>query len=227
MPIAISESESVSNHVAESMQSFRISLAVLLCSCPLACSADNRIYAFVDDQGTMYLSNVPDDGRYEVLVSTDGTTGEAPRGAPLRRTTQQAPSSSDNRQPFGAIVEQTAGRFGIDAALLHAVISVESGYDPNALSRRGAGGLMQLMPATARRYGVVNVFDPVENLRGGARFLAELLKTFENDLPLALAAYNAGEAAVLKYGKRIPPYRETTDYVVKVVDSYNKFRSPM
>ena len=208
------------------MSFFRISLAVLAFSCPLACPADTRIYAFVDDQGRMYLSNVPDDGRYEVLVSTGETTGEAPRGAPLR-TAQQAPSSPDNRRQYGAIVEQTAGRFGIDAALLHAMISVESGYDPNALSRRGAGGLMQLMPATAKRYGVANIFDPVDNVRGGARYLAELLKMFENDLPLALAAYNAGEAAVLKYGKRIPPYRETTDYVAKVVESYNKYRLPM
>jgi soluble lytic murein transglycosylase-like protein len=153
--------------------------------------------------------------------------GSAHYRARAAEATQQAASSPDNRQQYGAIVEQTAGRFGIDAALLHAMISVESGYDPNALSRRGAGGLMQLMPATAKRYGVANVFDPVDNVRGGARYLAELLKMFENDLPLALAAYNAGEAAVLKYGKRIPPYRETTDYVAKVVDSYNKRRSPM
>jgi hypothetical protein len=213
-------------NAAVNMPFIRISLAILAFFSTLACAADTRIYVFVDDQGRTYLSNVPDDRRYEVLVSTGETTGEAPRGAQPRMT-QPPPSSSDVRQPYGTLVEQTAGQFGIDAALLHAVISVESSYDPNAVSRRGAGGLMQLMPATAKRLGVANVFDPVDNVRGGARYLAELLKTFENDLPLALAAYNAGEAAVLKYGKRIPPYRETTDYVGKVVKSYDKLRLPM
>lgn len=200
----------------------RISLAVLAFCCPLACLADDtRIYTFVDDQGGVYLSNVPDDGRYQVLIGppTIGTTRETPLSP-----TREAQPSPGNRRQYGAVVEQNAGRFGIDPALLHAVISVESGYDANAISRRGAGGLMQLMPETAKRYGVANVFDPVDNVRGGARYLAELLKTFENDLQLALAAYNAGEAAVLKYGKHIPPYRETVAYVAKVVDSYHKNR---
>jgi soluble lytic murein transglycosylase-like protein len=204
----------------------RISLAVLTSIWSLACLAETPIYAFVDDEGGMYLSNVPDDGRYQVLigptVSANGATREAPFSPP-----REVPSSPGNRQQYGAVVEQTAGRFGIDPALLHAVISVESGYDTNALSRRGAGGLMQLMPETAKRYGVANVFDPVDNVRGGARYLAELLKMFENDLQLALAAYNAGEAAVLKYGKHVPPYRETVAYVAKVVDSYNKYRPSM
>ena len=83
------------------------------------------------------------------------------------------------------------------------------------------------MPETAKRYGVANVFDPADNVRGGAQYLAELLRTFENDLQLALAAYNAGEAAVLRYGKRVPPYRETAAYVVKVVDLYQKYRLPI
>jgi soluble lytic murein transglycosylase-like protein len=208
------------------MSFLRINLAVLAFCCPVACLADTRIYAFVDDQGGMYLSNVPDDGRYRVLIGPIDSSSETAREAPLSPA-RQAPLRPDDRQQYGAVVEQTAVRFGIDPALLRAVISVESGYDPNAISRRGAGGLMQLMPETAKRYGVTNVFDPVDNVRGGARYLAELLKTFENDLQLALAAYNAGEAAVLKYGKRVPPYRETVAYVAKVVDSYHKYRSPI
>jgi soluble lytic murein transglycosylase-like protein len=108
--------------------------------------------------------------------------------------------------------------------LLHAVISVESGYNARAVSKRGAAGLMQLMPETARRFGVADVFDPADNVRAGAQYLIALLKLFDNDLRLALAAYNAGEGAVIKYGRRIPPYRETAAYVPRVVGFYEKFR---
>jgi len=202
----------------KSMSILRISLAVLTLYYPLAGLADSGIYAFVDDQGTLHLSNVPDDARYQALIAPVVSTSE---------TAREGAVSPDRRRQYGAVVEQTARRFGIDAALLHAVISVESGYDPNAISRRGASGLMQLMPETAKRYGVANVFDPADNVRGGAQYLAELLRTFENDLQLALAAYNAGEAAVLRYGKRVPPYRETAAYVVKVVDLYQKYRLPI
>lgn len=200
------------------MSLLRISLTVIAFCGPLACLADTGIYAFVDDKGGIYLSNVPDDKRYQVLIAPVVSASEK---------TREASVSPDNRQRYGAVIEQTAGRFGIDAALLHAVISVESGYNPNAISRRGAGGLMQLMPETAKRYGVANVFDPADNVRGGAQYLSELLKMFQNDLQLALAAYNAGEAAVLKYGKRIPPYRETATYVPRVVDFYHKYRLSM
>jgi soluble lytic murein transglycosylase-like protein len=129
--------------------------------------------------------------------------------------------------PYGAVVAQLAARYGIEAALLHAVIAVESGYNARAVSPRGAAGLMQLMPQTARRYGVADVFDPVDNVRAGARYLADLLKLFDNDLTLALAAYNAGEGAVLKHGRRIPPYRETTAYVPRVLEFYHRLRPTM
>jgi len=132
-----------------------------------------------------------------------------------------------SRQPYGAMIEQAAGEFGIDAALLHAVIAVESAYNTNAVSRHGAGGLMQLMPGTAKRYGVANVFDPADNVRGGAQYLAELNKLFRNNLQLVIAAYNAGEQAVLRNGNRIPPYRETTAYVPHVIAYYQKFRLQM
>ena len=208
------------------MPYLRIRFALLAFCWPFACLADNGIYAFVDEQGGISLSNVPDDGRYELMIGPDASTSPTTREA-TSATTLEAPASPDARQRYGSVVEQTAKRFGIDAALLHAVIAVESGYDPNAISRRGARGLMQLMPETAKRYGVANVFDPADNVRGGAQYLAELLKLFEYDLQLALAAYNAGESAVLKYGKRVPPYRETAAYVVKVVDLYQKYRVPL
>jgi soluble lytic murein transglycosylase-like protein len=205
------------------MHFLRITLAVLGLCGPLACVADVGVYAFVDDQGELHLSNVPDNERYRRL-----DTASAPAGRESREA--RAPDSAvvaDGRRPYGGVVAQVAGRYGIEAALLHAVISVESGYNAKAVSPRGAAGLMQLMPDTAKRYGVTNVFDPADNVRAGAQYLNDLLKLFDNDVRLALAAYNAGEAAVMKYGKRIPPYRETIAYVPKVVDFYQKFRRLM
>ena len=108
----------------------------------------------------------------------------------------------------------------IDPALLDAVITVESGYNPQALSPKGAQGLMQLMPDTATRYGVTDRSDPVANLEGGARYLRDLLLMFKGDVTLALAGYNAGENAVIKAGNRVPAYAETQEYVVKVLEKY-------
>jgi len=109
-------------------------------------------------------------------------------------------------------VDRIAGRHGLPPELLHSVIQVESNYNPNAVSPKGALGIMQLIPATARRFGVTDVFDPVENIEGGARYLQYLLGLFDGDYPLALAAYNAGENAVAKYGN-VPPYPETQTYL--------------
>ena len=107
---------------------------------------------------------------------------------------------------------------------LHALVAVESRYDARAVSGKGALGLMQLMPQTARRYGVADAFDPRQNLQGGARYLRDLLRLFDNDLRLALAAYNAVEHAVMKHGNRIPPYGETLRYVPLVLDFYARYR---
>ncbi len=122
------------------------------------------------------------------------------------------------------MVEQAAREHQIDQALLRAVIAVESGYDPNAVSRKGAVGLMQLMPQTARRYGVRNMYDPAQNIQGGARYLRDLMGKFNNDLPLVLAAYNAGEDAIAQHGNRIPPYRETRSYVPRVLGFYRQYQ---
>jgi len=202
------------------MRCLRVILAVLGLCVPLACMAEAGVYAFVDDQGELHLSNVPDNERYRSL-----DTGSAPAGGEARvGPVPGGAVDSDARRQYGAVVAKAAGRYGIEAALLHAVISVESGYNARAVSRRGAAGLMQLMPETAKRFGVANVFDPADNVRAGAQYLTELLKLFDNDVRLALAAYNAGEAAVIKYGRRIPPYRETAAYVPRVVGFYEKFR---
>ena len=124
---------------------------------------------------------------------------------------------------YDRMVNRIARTYGVESALLHAVISVESRYSPKAVSKAGAIGLMQLMPETAKRYGVVDPLDPLQNLRGGARYLRYLLKKYNNDRNLALAAYNAGEASVAKYGNQIPPYPETTNYVPRVMGYYRKY----
>jgi soluble lytic murein transglycosylase-like protein len=112
-------------------------------------------------------------------------------------------------------VERIAAQHQLPAQLIHSVIQVESNYNPNAISSAGALGLMQLIPSTARRFGVNNVFNPVENIQGGARYLRYLLDLYKGNYPLALAAYNAGEGAVARYGG-VPPYRETQNYLVSV-----------
>jgi len=129
-----------------------------------------------------------------------------------------------NRKLYTPQIEQIARRYDLDPRLLHAVISAESAYDPAAMSDKGAMGLMQLMPDTARRFGVEDPFDPTANMHGGARYLRWLMNYFRNDLELVLAAYNAGEGAVERYGNAIPPYAETRTYVARVLDYYNSPR---
>ena len=120
------------------------------------------------------------------------------------------------RERFEPLVQEHAARQSLRPDLVRAVIQVESGFNPHARSPKGAMGLMQLMPATARDLGVHNAYDPGENIRGGTLYLRQLLDRFDGDEELALAAYNAGPNAVDRYGRRIPPYRETRDYVRKV-----------
>jgi soluble lytic murein transglycosylase-like protein len=120
------------------------------------------------------------------------------------------------------LVEETAKRYDVDPLLVHSVIQVESNYNPYAVSAKGAQGLMQLMPSTARRFGVRNSFDVKQNIEGGVRYLKYLDSLFPNDRRLAIAAYNAGEGAVWKYGNTVPPYRETEQYVRRVDGHYGK-----
>ena len=125
------------------------------------------------------------------------------------------PAPAPAASGIDAVVESAAARNQLPPQLIHSVIRVESNYNSHAVSSKGALGLMQLIPATARRFGVSDVFDPVDNIQGGARYLKYLLDLFHNDYRLALAAYNAGEAAVARYGD-VPPYAETQNYVVQV-----------
>jgi len=124
------------------------------------------------------------------------------------------------RDILAPLIKKAADDNRLRPALVHAVVRAESAYRADAVSSKGAVGLMQLMPATAERFGVTNPRDPAQNLRGGTTYLRELLEMFDNDLQLALAAYNAGENAVMRYGNKIPPYPETQGYVRKVIRFY-------
>jgi soluble lytic murein transglycosylase-like protein len=189
----------------------------LTCLLLVAATARADIYSYTDANGTVHFSNVPDNKRYVMVLRTPRE-----KSAPLG--VGQSQNSAENRQRFAPLVADAASRYQLDAALLHAVIATESAYNPRALSRKGAGGLMQLMPDTARRYGVSDMFDPAQNVQGGARYLSDLMQMFNQDLNLALAAYNAGENAVLRHGNRIPPYAETQAYVPKVMGYYQQYR---
>jgi soluble lytic murein transglycosylase-like protein len=176
------------------------------------------IYAYTANDGTVNLSNVPADDRYKIVV-------QAPLVGPVPADTDKALPTIAQKAHYDRIVAEVAKTYGLDSALLHAVISVESRYRSDAVSRKGAAGLMQLMPVLARHYGVADPLDPVQNLHGGAKHLRHLLKAYKNDVSLALAAYNSGETAVARHGKRIPPFRETTSYVPRVLGFYRKYRA--
>lgn len=192
-------------------------MILLPCLLLLAATARADIYSYIDANGTAYFSNVPVNEHYTLLIRTPKLEIAAPP------TDNPSLSMSGNRARFTPLVEEAASRNRLDAALLHALITTESGYNPHAVSRKGAIGLMQLMPGTASRYGVTDAFDPAQNVHAGARYLSDLLQMFKHDLNLALAAYNAGEKSVIKHGNHIPPYRETMAYVPKVLDTYRKF----
>lgn len=183
-------------------------------------SAGADIYKYVDKHGRVILTDTPENSNYKRLVKTWKGWEEAGSRIALK-------DFDRNRELHGPVIDQYASRYGLPASLLHAVISAESAYDANAISRAGAVGLMQLMPETARRYGVVNRRNAADNIDGGARYLRDLLVMFNYDLTLALAAYNAGEGAVKKYGNKVPPYRETENYIIKVFSFYRKYQQTM
>jgi soluble lytic murein transglycosylase-like protein len=125
-----------------------------------------------------------------------------------------------------SLIVESASRHGVDPVLIYATMHQESSFKPRALSHKGASGLMQLMPGTAARFGVSNIWDPRQNIEGGTRYMRFLLNMFGGDVALALAGYNAGEGAVMKYGGRIPPYRETQEYVRRITRRYSLMRDP-
>jgi len=176
-------------------------------------SSAAEVYKYVDSQGQVHLTDRPPNDKYKLIQKA---------GKKLRMPRINFRDKDANRKRFASKIAEVANRYQVPEALLHAVITIESAYDPNAISRAGAVGLMQLMPATARRYGVANRRNPSANLTGGTRYLKDLLLRFDSNLELALAGYNAGGNAVEKFGNRIPPFDETQNYVRKVLQLYSQ-----
>ncbi len=170
------------------------------------------VYKRVAADGRVYYTDTPIKGlKYKRIIRTK------PKGyaGAYKRLAQ-------NKKKYSPIIAKAAKKYQVDAKLLHAVIQTESAYDVKAISSAGAVGLMQLMPATAKRYGVSNRKNATENIDGGTHYIKDLFKMFDSNLDLVLASYNAGEGAVKKYKNTIPPYPETQGYVRKVLGLYKK-----
>jgi soluble lytic murein transglycosylase-like protein len=189
-------------------------ICIILCL-TVADAARADIFAFTDAAGVTHYSNVPVDRHYVRLISEPPAP---PAAVPAVGWRVRAST-------YTGLIEEAAHRADVNPALLRAMVAVESAFNPLAVSPKGAQGLMQLLPATLRRYRVNRPFDPGENLRGGASYIKDLLKRYGNDLELALAAYNAGEDAVDRHGKTIPPFPETRAYVPAVLRFYRQFQS--
>jgi soluble lytic murein transglycosylase-like protein len=187
---------------------FHTLLLLLVTAAAWPRDAQGQIHAWRDANGTLVISDHPIN-EPTVIYPVGGSTKY------VTTTPVASESARDRYEPF--VVEHST-KHGLRPELVRAVIQVESAYNPRALSPKGAMGLMQLMPATARDLGVVNPFHPAENIRGGVVYLARLLARYDQNLELALAAYNAGPGAVERYGA-VPPYRETQSYVRKIANS--------
>jgi soluble lytic murein transglycosylase-like protein len=164
------------------------------------------IYKYVDEEGVIHFTNVPTDGKYKLILKEKRVQFNL----------------GPNFQKYDPVILKTAEKHSVDYALVKAVIRAESNFNPTAISRVGARGLMQLMPGTAYALRVNDSFHPEDNIEGGVRYLRYLLNLFRGDLPLALAAYNAGEKAVFRY-RGIPPYQETRTYVRRVLHYFQEF----
>jgi soluble lytic murein transglycosylase-like protein len=178
----------------------------------LSTSIQADIFKYVSPDGQIHLTNRPTPGLdYRLVVH-------------MRPRTYQSDLKhlSTNKTKYNDLIARAAARHQMEPRLLHAVIQTESAYNPSAVSPAGAVGIMQLMPDTARRYGVTDRLDVEQNIDAGARYLKDLLAMFNSDLRLAVAGYNAGEGAVIKYNHNIPPYPETINYVQQVLRLYAK-----
>jgi soluble lytic murein transglycosylase-like protein len=193
-------------------------LAVLLlifCLLFLTAPSEAGIYRYEDANGVIHFTNCPRDSKFRLYIKEGKEDGEGGNLLPIGY------AKDSNR--FDHLISEFSGKYQVDFALIKAMIRAESGFNPNAVSKKGAKGLMQLMPGTALRMNVVDVYNPKENIDGGVRYIKYLLSLFNNDLRLSLAAYNAGENLVSEL-RTIPPYRETVDYIRRVQSYYQSYR---
>jgi len=181
----------------------------------MPCVVQAQIYTWRDGGGNLVLSDHPKDGTQRTYAVV-GTSGDI-------RTTRVGKRSTT----YDSIIDEHATQHGVRSDLVRAVIQAESAFNPTARSVKGAMGLMQLMPATAVAYGVSNAYDPAENIRAGVAYLRGLLDRYSQNEELALAAYNAGPTAVEKYGRTVPPYRETKNYVAKIQKNAGSRPAPL
>jgi hypothetical protein len=173
-----------------------------------------KIYKFIDANGIIHLTDQPKGAGYHLIYQGEGAISS------FSVESYGYAKVHGKYKDYYNLVEQVAREASLEPEFLHAVIQTESAYNPNAVSPKGAVGLMQLMPGTARRYGVTDRTDIFSNLSGGARYLRYLLSLFGQNKELALAGYNAGENAVIRNGNQIPPYRETQNYVKRAMSIY-------
>jgi len=172
--------------------------------------AEAQIYSWRDANGVLTLSDRPQNASAQAITVSVGTPPLVSRGG---------------NPVYEPLIRQHASNQGVRPDLVRAVIQVESAFNPKAVSPKGAMGLMQLMPATARELGVVDPFNPAENIRAGVTYLRRLLDRYDDNEQLALAAYNAGPTAVDRYGSKVPPYKETRDYVQKITGIQGTLRN--
>jgi soluble lytic murein transglycosylase-like protein len=204
------------------------SLAVLAALAARPAAAE-EFYSFVDADGVIHVTNVPQDGRYRRLRERPATDGGVHRiaiqGRPARaaRAVPATAASARRASAWEEHIQAAAEKYGLAPPLLKAVMAAESNFNPAAVSDKGATGLMQLMPATARDMYVDDLYDPRQNIEGGARYLRLLQDRFGNDLEKVLAAYNAGPEAVRRSGDALPPFPETRAYVKKVLALYQAY----
>jgi len=182
--------------------------ALILVMSAAATPARAQIYSWMDADGRLVVSNIAPGTNMGIAAY------DVPESGGSVRATRFVDASKS--RGFDDLIDEHASRSGVRRDLVRAVIQVESAFNPRALSNKGAMGLMQLMPATARQFGVRNAFDPAENVRGGVAYLRQLLDRYDGDERLALAAYNAGPTAGDSHGQTVPPYKETRSYVSRI-----------
>ena len=201
------------------MTCYRLHTAAFMFFAILLMSHDSSadIYKYEDQDGTLHFTDAPTDRKFKIFMRDIEKDKRLRTDFGVRRLTR-------NPAEFDSIIASYSNQYGVPGSLVKAVIHAESGYNPNAVSSKGAAGLMQLMPGTAQQLKVSDSFNPSDNIRGGVKYLKFLLDTFKGDVSLALAAYNAGLLKVAKYGG-VPPYEETRNYVAKVLNYQKSYTS--